>query len=122
MKTPHAVTTEVQQRYAAWEASAPLTFVVLSISAVATGFVRLPSAVFFVSQIAAGVAVFGCWRFARAQRQSFAAICACLSFSLVMVGLLNSFDLPLYFLMAQGFSILGATMAGLFWGGRYAKG
>lgn len=122
MKTQHAIITEVQQRYALWEASAPMLFGVLSAVAGATAFISPPTTVFFVSQLAAGAALFACWRLARAQRQSLAALCTCLFVSLSMVGVLSAIDLPLSLLMAQGLSIVGATAAAFFWGGRYVKG
>jgi hypothetical protein len=122
MKTQHSISIEVQQGYAMWEKEAPMPFGVLSAVAGVTAFVRLPTTIFFVSQFAAGVALFAYWRLARAQRQFLAALCAFLVVGLTMVGVLNAIDLPLPLVLAQGLSILGATAAALFWGGRYVEG
>lgn len=122
MKSQYAITNEVQQRYAAWEASAPLVFGVLSVVAAATTFVRIPTTVFFVSQLIAGVALFACWRFALAHRQSLAALCAVSFAGLSTIGVLDAIDFSLPLLMAQGLSTVGATASAFFWGWRYVKG
>jgi len=113
-------TSQLRERYAQWESSAPAQLLVLVVVVAISAIVHMPSWQFVAVNVVAGIAVFFCWQLAIASRQLLSIAVGCVGLVCAMVGLGTGMALPLALLFTQGIGTIGASLALCFLLARYA--